>query len=282
MAEQPKERTADTFSTLAVAREISRSISSTFSTVCAIAFVVSFLYNWGFFTALGVSFDTAPVGMVDYAKSWVAWLPAFLLLAFGVLVSDIWSSHKTLTDAIGLGDRDSSSSGKPVQNRGTAGLVSLSLALMGLAFLIALATFRIVGIGEQSLIEFSLGISMIWLAFVWWVLKFPRPNAKYGNFGVALITLAPIFSLFSFSYGHSSVDSSILGQHDYYQIQFVDRRSSDVQDNEIQSPKVEPFKVQIIRIFEKWMVTRTEDGRIAWFRLDLVKSFDLDGNAMSP
>lgn len=246
--------------------KISRTISSFSVTVAAVGFAVSFFYNWGFLSALGSSFDTAPMSITDFAISWAAWLPGCTVMGFFLFVLEFWSSRKKgLGTNAGQNKPDMTQEFEKKSSRITR-VFCLFIITTGLFFVV----LYLIDIHRPSLL-LALGFSCFWFAIAIWVFSFPRQKDRYRKVARDLITFIPIVAFFAFSFGCSKVNSTYFGQHDIYKIYFKNEKAATSQSME----------VQVIRTFEKWMVILNEDRKVGWIRLDRVERFDLEKNVLS-
>lgn len=252
---------------LATIRAVSGAISSTIAILAVGAFALSFFYNWGFFSALGISFDTAPANITDYAISWAAWLPASITFGFGVFVAEFWSSRKRGVNA----DRDRDE--KSVSSEDERKHVRGERIGAGIAVGVGMVVLAVYAYDSDASSPFLLGLSLalFWSALVIFVLSFPGQKARYGKLTRNLIYVTPIFAILAFSLGCSKADSRIFGQHDVYRVH--------VKNNG--EPKSRPIKVEIVRIFEKWMLICHENRKVGWIRLDRVDSFVMEKDVLS-
>ena len=55
--------------------------------------VISFVYGWGFFFALGIPFSEAPTAISDHVRGWLIWLPIFVAPALIILSHELLASR---------------------------------------------------------------------------------------------------------------------------------------------------------------------------------------------
>ena len=57
--------------------------------IAPLSIAISFFYDWGFFFALGISFEEAPTTISDHIQSWFVWLPAIVPSALIMLAMQL-------------------------------------------------------------------------------------------------------------------------------------------------------------------------------------------------
>ena len=57
-----------------------RNIGALVGVIASLSVIVSFIYDWGFFWALGISFSQAPTTITDHVQSWIIWLPRVIVI----------------------------------------------------------------------------------------------------------------------------------------------------------------------------------------------------------
>ena len=57
-------------------------IGAIVAVVASLSLLLSFVYDWGFLSALGISFEDAPTSLSDHISSWMVWLQVLLPAGF--------------------------------------------------------------------------------------------------------------------------------------------------------------------------------------------------------
>ena len=81
-------------------RPVTEHLGAVFALAASVSVIVSFVYDWGFFSTLGIGFAQAPTAISDHLRSWLIWLPlvitpVLILLAHELLMSRL---ERGLTD----------------------------------------------------------------------------------------------------------------------------------------------------------------------------------------
>lgn len=61
-------------------RGLASAVKESAATVATLSLIASLLFDWGYFTGLGLTFLQAPIGLTDHLQSWGIWAPWLLLI----------------------------------------------------------------------------------------------------------------------------------------------------------------------------------------------------------
>ena len=237
---------------------ISHVVSSICLTVVAIGFAISFLYNWGFFFALGITPDTVPASIQDYVNSWMTWLPATILVGFCFCAMELFEYRKKGSK----GNHDPTSTSNDEQSRTKKSRRTFAFVAMAGIFLILMGLlFK----GTTGLMYFGMGATLSWTVYVLWSKIGSRSKRRSWVLLRNLIISIPPLALAAFLYGFSQAESERYGQNGVYLIYMKNKGEESTK----------PLEVEIVRTPEKWMLIRSKCRQVAWIPLDRIDRFDL-------
>ena len=220
-------------------------------TIASLSMIVSVFYDWGFFTALGISFADAPTTISDHIQSWLMWLPIVAPPAV------FWLGIELLTRRIERGmteDEITESSPSPVWMRRFRDSPYFFMGAMG-PILVALWVFW----GEIFFEGLFFGLSICWFLLIGWVFRHPIVRARHSHlFRWSVYWLPPVM-IGIFFLGSRSVESDFSSKE--YKINV----------RSISSTK----NVEILRAFERWMLVRDEHNAIVWIPMDDIGRMEL-------
>ena len=213
-------------------------------TIASLSMIVSVFYDWGFFTALGISFADAPTTLSDHMQSWLVWLPGVATAAIFVLAIEL------LTRRIERGkteDEIIASSPSPVWMRRIRDSPYYFMGFMGPLLVMLWILF-----GEVFFDGLFFGLSICWFFFIGWIFGHQTVKERHSDlFRWSVYWLPPVM-LGIFFFGSMSVE------HDFFAGEYkINVRSTSSTKN-----------VEILRSFERWVLVREEHNAIAWIPLE--------------
>ncbi len=225
---------------------------------------ISFFYNWGFFFALDISFDTAPLKFVDYVTSWSSWLHWLVSMFAIAIIWRLWASRKKGTEVNNCQDQSRMPVENEIRNVGLVKRRALAVAAIGLIWFVGRLWIPEL---SQS-IRIGLMVALFWIAFVMYVFSYPGQEDRYGKVLINMTWIVPIVAIFTFFAGWTRVESHVVRQIDQYEIV----------TESMNGAIPETYRVEIVRIFSEWMIVCYEDGKSGWINLDKVERINLINN----
>ena len=220
-------------------------------TIASLSMILSVFYDWGFFTALGISFADAPTTLSDHMQSWLVWLPIVAPPAVFVLGIEL------LTRRIERGmteDEIIATSPSPVWMRRIRDSPYYFMGVMGPLLVIFWVLF-----GEIFFDGLFFGLSICWFLFIGWIFGHPTVKDRHSAlFRWSVYWLPPVM-IAAFFLGSRSVERAFFPGE--YKINV--RSTSSTKD------------VEILRSFERWVLVREEHNTIAWISLEDIGRMEL-------
>ncbi len=245
-------------------RATALTISALSFAAIPVAFAISFIYNWGFFSAFRISMGATPMTLADHLNTWPLWLPETILVGFLICALMFFSSRKRYRSPAGSPPAPENVE----RNTRRMGLIFAAFSTMGVALVLLSAW----GSELQPPLTAGIGLCICWAAYTVWILSYPDAKTRYSAPARNFIYWAPMVAISMFFWGWSEADSVYFGQPDVYVVHMGAKQT--------QSPP-EPLTVEVIRTFEKWMLVYGEGGKIVWLRIDNLYRFDLKENRLS-
>ena len=220
-------------------------------TIASLSMIVSVVYDWGFFTALGISFADAPTTLSDHIQSWLVWLPIVAPSAAVVLGIELPTrriEHGMTEDEI------IASSYSPVRMRRFRNSPYYFVGAMGPIVLILWVLF-----GEIFINGLYFGLLICWFIFTGWVFNHPTIRDRHSYLFRWSVHWLPPVMILAFYFGSMSAGRDFsLGEYK------INVRS-------ISSTK----NVEILRSFERWVLVREKHNAIAWIPLEDIGRIEL-------
>ena len=220
-------------------------------TIASLSIIVSVVYDWGFFSALGISFADAPTTLTDHMQSWLVWLPIVAPPALFVLGIEL------LTRRIERGmteDEIIASSSSPVWMRRFRNSPNFYMGAMGLILVMLWVLF-----GEIFFYGLILSLAVCWRSFTGWVFSHPTVRDRHSYLFRWSVHWLPGVMILFFLWGSMSVEDDF-STRDYK----INLRSTSSTKN-----------VEILRSFERWVLVREEQNAIAWIPLEDIDRMEL-------
>ena len=209
--------------------------------------VISFVYDWGFFHTLGISFQEAPTTTIDHIRSWLVWFPRAIMIILGgiALKFCLRRFEKGLTD-----DEIVSHSPDPQATRNSRDRPYKITGFLGIFLFILWLIFG-------SIFSYFLVISVpiIWFIFSIWVFNSPLMFIHYSGLFKFCFCWTPIVLFGIFFLGQNSAMPYLNHQEHVYGAQLND--SVIIKDSELN-------ELFIIRTFDKWILVQNRNRNILW------------------
>ena len=219
----------------------------------AVSVVVSFVYDWGFFTALGISFGDAPTTITDHIRSWLVWLPRVgIYAAIGTL------SYLLLDRLYGETTKLPLVTGPPTRDR-TARVWKKSYYFIAATGPLLILTW--VFLGDHFFIVVLLGLILSWFALMLWIFHHPFMSTLYPKWFRVSAIMLPIFAIYIYCVGFLALGFGGFN---------IRSGAYTIQVNDSQDMK----SVRVLRSFENWLLVR-EDDAIAWIPLDHIRRMEV-------
>ena len=211
----------------------------------AFGVIISFVYDWGFFSALGISFTDAPTTLSDHFRTWLVWMSriaAALVAGFGLRLLTVRIERGMTEEEI------IESSSNPTLVRRFRNSPPYVMAVVGLLITVPWILF-----GETFFDGLLIGLAIWWCIFVVWAFDHPTVQQR-TVWWVRLMYFVPAAALVIFFMGSSTSKRT----HATYTI----HTTSSVQN------------VEILRVFERWLLVR-KDHQISWIPLSDINRMKL-------
>ena len=230
-------------------RPVTEHLGPLFALAGSVSVIVSFIYDWGFFSTLGIDFAQAPTTISDHLRSWVVWLPfvitpVFLLLAHELLVSRL---ERGLTE-----EEIIESSRNPARVRRFRVGPKKAISIMAL-----LLTLLWILFGEMFSHARAFAFPITWAIFAQWVFRHPRLDADYSSAIKNILTYIPAAFFFVFFLGASIAEAEMSHSSASHRIELATTAQGERKTD-----------VRLLRSFQDWILLRDENGKVTWVHLN--------------
>lgn len=202
--------------------------------------ILSFFYDWGYFSTLGISFSDIPTELSDHMRSALVWFPK---VALSVVVPILVIQILTIRIEIGKLIR----------------ILNIIYRYAILGWIIVL-TWLLGVVGTQILI---IGLFLFWLALIEWAFKRPDISDRYSHLLPGFLNVASISVFLLFSLGHLTAIKDMTrkgNSHEIYLIESINGQKS--------------FKTNVLRTSKNWLLVHSENDNVRWIKLDQIKQID--------
>ena len=220
----------------------------------SLSVIVSFVYDWGFFAALGISFADAPTTISDHIRSWLVWLPMVATAATFTLVMELLNRRveRGMTE-------DEIVAFSPSWVRRVRNTPYYLVAVTGPLTVVLWVVF-----GESYFKLLVLGLPVCWFIFSKWVFGHPTVSERHSRLFRLFVHWAPAVVIWVFLLGSTSAERDTLPPS-------LSRAAYTIHADDASSSR----NVEILRSFEKWLLVREEDNGIAWIPVDDIGRMEL-------
>ena len=237
-------------------------IAALSGTIASLGLSISFLYDWGYFFALGISFADAPTTISDHARSWLVWLP---ITAVPILVVVVVHELLVYRGGVMIDDKMARSSPGLVWTKISKLSTRMTDRVIAAAGAIHIVTWVMFGETLSRGFPF-LGLFILWCFFIRWALSSVAQKGIVFPLVSIFLYLFPAVVMTVFSSGFSSATSSMENPAVSHRVY---AKNAGI------TPK--PMNVRVLRNFEKWLLVSDENKRITWIRLDDINRIELVG-----
>ena len=215
-----------------------------------ISLAASVFYDWGFFTAIGISFAETPTTVSDHVRSWLVWLPYASIFILGSMLVEI-AMHRIergmTENEIVASSPDPKKTARyrdaPFQFLKVAGILGIILwILFGWLFIPAAL----------------IGAVFMWFMVSAWLMSYPAFRQLYSAGFQTLFNWVPPILILLFLWG-------FIGG-----LSIVDPKVTHRLHIKTQSAGVVPEDVSLLRSFENYLLVQNENKAIVWVKIDAV------------
>lgn len=228
--------------------------------VASVGVIISFVYDWGFLSELGIEFSDAPTTIADHFRSWLVWLPLVAVAAWFILAQELLLARlergKTEEEIVG-------SSRNPAFTR----LVRQSPRHSYLIIVVLLGVLWLL-YGEPFSAARFVFFPALWIVFVGWVFRQPRLASRFSAFAQLFAALAPAILLLVFFLGALIASGGMSIPSASHRI-VLSGEGGDGSNEE----------VRVLRSFEDWVLVRDANENVVWIHADGIARMQvLEGN----
>ena len=226
--------------------------------VVAGSVVISVCYDWGFFFALGTSFAQAPTTIADHLQSWLVWLPRASVIVLVLLASEFVLRHtehgKSEEEIIETSDNPAA------LRKFWKGSYVFTLMVCITSVLIWIA------VGESLLFAVpATALAVIWIWFANLIFGRPIVRARSSVVLRELFTIVPPVIFVALGWGMDSARPADPHQYATHRMHMPGTEAIAQETSE---------EVELLRVFEEWVLVRDRNRGIIWIDLDRVGEFE--------
>ena len=217
--------------------------------------VISIFYDYGFFSAIGLSFIDTPTSVGDHFRTGVIWFPALVLLFIGYVAVEFQFQRveKGLTEQEII-----DSSPKPERTRrfraGPYRLIAVFAPIVMLFFLL-------IGDVQASLVPGAAAIT--WMIFSVWCNSSPLILLRRPKIVRDLFLFGPVIIIVSYFSGYNKAIEQALTKPELVEIELDDGKS---------------VTFQSLRTLENGFLFISEEGEVRLLSWDIVRSYSFVEN----
>lgn len=214
----------------------------------ALGFVVSVIYDWGFFYALDFDFSTIPTATSDHFRTGVLWFPKLLaiILAYFAIEFQFKRIERGLTEDEIVGASSSPSKLKAFRE-GPGKFIQ---------WVAPLAVLNYILIGDAYSSMQPIMLSITWMAFAEWCYSVPLIQMRRSRDAHVAFTFLPIVVILAFFSGYNAA---------------VDGASRDPVAVAIDNGQpTSPIKGRVLRTFERGIFILGDDNHFLLIPWDQV------------
>ena len=231
------------------------NIGASVGIIASLSVIVSFIYDWGFFSTLGISFSQAPTTITDHVQTWLIWLPGVIVMVIFVLARELFliRVERGMTE-----EELIAASRHPRRTKIIRAIPIYLIVQMCIAIVILWLLF-----GELLFTSALISLAVCWVAFMGWVFGHSLVNNRLSYLMKLFSFFAPPLVFVVFSLGASSAG--------------ITRAEPPMSHRLVIDGKAgarEIVEIELLRAFEKWLLVRDENKQLSWVRLDEVKRME--------
>ena len=236
---------------------IVQNIASVIGVVASVSILVSFIYDWGFFYALGISFNEAPTTISDHVQSWLVWLPRVIIFVI------VFSAYEFVTLRIERGMSEEEiveTSRNPSLTRRIRNSPYVFLKVLGPSVVVI---WFLVGENYVPTVALFMGGVITWTMMASWIFRHPRVNARHSKLSFLSFFWIPPLIMAVFFGGYISAG---IAESEYSaSIEFSAHDLNSVST-------IESRKIKLIRSYENWLLIKDKKNRISWIKMNNVNN----------
>ena len=243
-------------------KPVTEHLGAALALAASLSVIVSFIYDWGFFSALGIKFAQAPTGISDHVRSWLIWLPFVIIPVLVLLTHELLMSRleRGLTEVEIIESSRNPTRDRLIRN-GPRKLISFMAILLVLLWLL---------FGEKYSNGRIIAFPITWMVFAHWVFRHPRLNARYSAVTKNIVTYVPALFFVGFFMGAGAARTEMSKSSTSHRIDLATTENGEKQE-----------EVRLLRSFQDWILIRDEKGKVTWIHLnDVVRIQALEESKM--
>ena len=241
-----------------------RNIGALVGVIASLSVIVSFIYDWGFFWALGISFSQAPTTITDHVQSWIIWLPRVIVIGILLLACHLFFARfeRGMTEE----EIISTSRNTKIKNIITKPLIIFISIISSNIFIIESSILNIILwllFGGILFFAALFGLTVLWFFFIKWVFSKKKKGIRYSSFMESFSLFVPTAVFILFLMG--AMSTGVIREEPSMSHRLVIDGRAGVR---------EIVETELLRAFEKWLLIRDENKQLSWIRLDEVKRIE--------
>ena len=232
-----------------------RNIGALVGVIASLSAIVSFIYDWGFFWALGISFSQAPTTITDHVQSWIIWLPRVIVIGIFLLAYTLFFARV---------ERGPTEEEMISTSRNTR-IINIITKLSNIFIIESCILFTILWLLIGGILFFAalLALTVLWFLFIKWVFSKTKKGIRYSAFMEYFSLFVPIAVFILFLMG--AMSTGVIRAEPSMSHRLVIDGKAGVR---------EIVETELLRTFEKWLLIRDENKQLSWIRLDEVKRIE--------
>ena len=243
-------------------KPVTEHLGAALALAASLSVVVSFIYDWGFFSTLGIDFSQAPTAISDHLRSWLIWLPFVIIPVLVLLTQELLLSRleRGLTEKEIVESSRNPTRARLIRNapRKLISFMALLLVLLWLLF------------GEKFSNGRIIGFPITWIVFVHWGFRHPRLDARYSALTKNIVMYVPAAFFIAFFLGAGAAHTEMSKSSTSHRIALSTTEHGAAGED-----------VRLLRSFQDWILIRDEKGKVAWIHLsDVVRIQALEESKM--
>ena len=235
---------------------VAEHLGTAFAFAGGLSAIVSFIYDWGFFFSLGISFGEAPTGISDHVRTWLVWLPIVITPVLVLLAHELFMSRLEG----GLTEKEIvESSRNPAQLRWFRRSPQVAVSIMAVLAVLLWALF-----GEAFSHIRVATFPIAWAVFVDFVFCSPLLDARYSSVTKNIVTYLPAAFFFAFFAGANAATTEMLQSSNSHRLEFAGTTQGQGEE-----------EVRMLRSFQHWLLIRDKTGEVAWIHVNNIGRMQL-------
>lgn len=220
--------------------------------------IISFVFDWGYLSTLGISVSEAPITISDHVQSWLVWLPIVATCTIIVLPIEFITRRmeRGMTE-----EEIIASSPNPSRTKRFRDRPSIFIGFLGPGIVILWLLF-----GEPFRHGLFFGLAISWGVFTIWVFRQTTLRSRYSYVFRLWFYWIPSVLFMVFFIGELSARSEIFSEHNVYKI---------YRDNAAITDSLEATEIILIRTFDHWFLSRDKSGKLMWIRTDQISHMEV-------